>query len=43
LDFPDSFENPGNPNKKSVFNCLDFTDFIFGFPGFLFGTVANCA
>jgi hypothetical protein len=25
-----------NPNKKAFFYCLDFTDFIFGFPGFLF-------
>jgi hypothetical protein len=37
LDFPDSIENPGNPYKKSVFYCLDFTDFIIGLPGFLFG------
>jgi hypothetical protein len=27
--FPDSFENPGNPNKKSVFCCLDFAGFEY--------------
>jgi hypothetical protein len=36
LDFPDSFETPGNPNKKSVFYCLDFTDFCFDFAVFEF-------
>jgi hypothetical protein len=30
-------KNWRNLNKKSVFYRLDFTDFIFGFPGFLFG------
>jgi hypothetical protein len=46
LNFPDFFENSGNSNKKLAkyvqtknlfLYCLDFADFIFGFPGFLFG------
>jgi hypothetical protein len=37
LDFPDSFENPGNPNKKICFLYLIFvwiSPFLFGFHRF---------
>jgi hypothetical protein len=44
LDFPDSFENPGNPNKKAVFFILWISPILclgqskqklfFFFPGF---------
>jgi hypothetical protein len=47
MDFPDSFENPGNPGlakskQKICFYCLVFTDFIFGHSGFLFGFRRFC-
>jgi hypothetical protein len=32
LDFLDSFENPGNQNKKSVFFIVWITPFLFRFP-----------
>jgi hypothetical protein len=37
LDFPNPFENPENPNKKSAFLLLGFHKLIFVFSGFLFG------